>query len=388
MDREEEYGIKIFVGCLPADFNEEELYNYFSSYCKISQISIKYRSNKVCSGHGSFFCFEPLKLPTLLGRIHFFKNRCLEVRRNLEGEEHLAYQEEFNKRRLYIENLPSDATDIDLCQLFQTVAPIERAYKANRPDKHGNYFGFVILKDQKFSKDVINSHLYLEGRRIMVKMADRAGTKKSTKINKKKINSTEKKKKKVRNKQVNLKNSGGFRERVMRGPPSSSFVKNNQLLNIKNETKMMRKSVMRNQEEWEDENGYAQSIEERQFFQNDCFTYQNYYKKAERLHLESFNNSRSLKGAPNYQEFYYSRIQIHPSRSLQHPNNHREIKKDGHIKRAQKFRNYCQKPRGGRIDMNKKLLLSIKKGIRRVSSILDFYHKTENLRYNKVESLF
>jgi RNA recognition motif-containing protein len=174
--RKPQNGAQIFVGCLPANFDERELYNYFSQFAKIENLSIKYRSNKVPSGHGSFTCLEPSKLSYLLEQSHIFKGRRIEVRPSLEGEEKEAYQREFNERRLYIGNLPPDVEDEELYQYFCRFGEIDRAYKANRPDRAGNTFGFVILSHKKYAHFFVNyKDFYISGYKIEAKMAERGG---------------------------------------------------------------------------------------------------------------------------------------------------------------------------------------------------------------------
>lgn len=46
---------KIFIGCLPADTNEEELKEYFLQYCTdLTNFKVKFRSNGICSGYAYF----------------------------------------------------------------------------------------------------------------------------------------------------------------------------------------------------------------------------------------------------------------------------------------------------------------------------------------------
>jgi len=379
MDCEEEFGIKIFIGCLPADFLEKDLYDYFSSFCRISPITVKYRSNKVCSGHGTFFCLESHKLDFLLNRIHFFKNRCLEVRKNLEGEQHLVYQEEFNKRRLYIQNLPDDVKDIEIIRTFQKIAPVERAYKANRPDKFGNHFGFVILKEKKHSNLVLSTQVYLGGRELKIKMADRAGNQKK-KIKHPRVSRFEtyprqkahqkanKRKKQKRREQNRLK----FKDPLRFSSSSLSDGIRKQPYQVVPFVKRTRKPhKIKNLSN----KGYAES-----HYGGHKSRISNYIESSPPItdqdcinQFQSFNRAQNYLKEPDFSNLQnYSDLQLrsHQKREKNQKRNSYGI----HLKRKKK----------GRIYFNADLVLPIHKGIKRISVILDQYHSFDNLRLNSI----
>jgi hypothetical protein len=65
---------KIFVGCLPSETIESELFDYFSFFCGVSNLKIKYRSNSICAGYGHFICLNPSPeiLNELFSTPHFY----------------------------------------------------------------------------------------------------------------------------------------------------------------------------------------------------------------------------------------------------------------------------------------------------------------------------
>ena len=138
----------MFIGCLPAQSSEEELYKYFSKFCQISHLKLKYRSNRLCAGHGSFICQELSKLDKLINHSHFYRGRSLECRPFFSGAELKRYQKRFNKRRIYVGNLPPNMTDWGLFEEFSKFGDVIRAYTANNPDKQGRKFGFIVFKEE------------------------------------------------------------------------------------------------------------------------------------------------------------------------------------------------------------------------------------------------
>lgn len=65
---------KIFVGCLPSETIESDLFDYFSTFCTIEGLKIKYRSNEICAGYGHFICLNPTPeiLKELFSTPHFY----------------------------------------------------------------------------------------------------------------------------------------------------------------------------------------------------------------------------------------------------------------------------------------------------------------------------
>ena len=164
---------KIFLGCLPPNTDEQELRAYFSEFCSISEMKLKYRSNKQCAGYGYFFCNEDSNISTLTDTPHYHKGRSLECRLYLSGEELKKYQEKFNKRRLYIGNLPLGTTDEQLFEFFNHISPVMRAYTLEKPDDDGKWFGFVVFKNESALEDVQSQVLHLKGNLLEVKMVSK-----------------------------------------------------------------------------------------------------------------------------------------------------------------------------------------------------------------------
>ena len=160
---------KMFIGCLPAESSEKELYSYFSKFAKISNLKLKYRSNNLCAGHGSFLCEEPHKVEILTDSSHFYRGRSLECRPFFSGEELREYRKKFNRRRVYVGNLPPNTTDLRLFEVFSRFGELVRAYTANNPDKRGRTFGFVVFRSEGVSGDLIGrDDLFMDGYRLEI----------------------------------------------------------------------------------------------------------------------------------------------------------------------------------------------------------------------------
>jgi len=166
---------KVFIGCLPAETDPTEIEQYFSKFCLMSKMKIKYRSNNVCAGYGHFMAHfkSPEESRTLYSSRHFYHGRSLECRPYLTGQSLYDYQTEFNKRRVYVGNLPPFYDDFQLLKLFMQFGEIQRAYIANNPDKGGKTFGFVIFKEEGLLASVLGSSISTEGYQLLIQKVTR-----------------------------------------------------------------------------------------------------------------------------------------------------------------------------------------------------------------------
>lgn len=77
--------------------------------------------------------------------------------------------------RLYIGNLPFDATDCDLREIFEKVGGVEDALIVTRPGSGGRSrgFGFVTMTDNTAGEDAINqlNGQEVAGRALVVNFA-------------------------------------------------------------------------------------------------------------------------------------------------------------------------------------------------------------------------
>lgn len=148
---------KIFIGCLPADTVEDEIREYFLSFCRnLCKMKIKYRSNSICAGYGNFTArLTKKELSRLTNQRHVYRGRILECRPYLKGKKLESYLKQFNSKRIYVENIPEGTTDASLYRFFSGICNVERAYLANNPDKEGGIFGFVITDSPKDTDKVL-----------------------------------------------------------------------------------------------------------------------------------------------------------------------------------------------------------------------------------------
>lgn len=181
--RKQSESMKIFIGCLPAETVEEELCDYFKRFCHLDNFKIKYRSNKICAGYGHFICLNPTQrvLTKLFRTSHYYLERSLEVRKYLTGEALDAYQFQFNKRRVYIRNLPPKVKDQELEVIFEQFGPVERAYQANNPDKDQVYFGFIVFAKQGIIENIIDTSIMIQNYEVQIRKVVRSNNNNSQK---------------------------------------------------------------------------------------------------------------------------------------------------------------------------------------------------------------
>lgn len=140
---------KIFIGCLPAETDEEELKSYFLKFCSdLRKFRVKYRSNGICSGYAYFTTEAPNKLlEDLFSQNHFYKGRFLECREYLKGQKQEEFLQILNRKRVYVGNIPEGVDDLELYETFSKFGKVTRAYIGNHYDKEGKIFGFVVMEN-------------------------------------------------------------------------------------------------------------------------------------------------------------------------------------------------------------------------------------------------
>jgi RNA recognition motif-containing protein len=132
---------KIFMGGLPKVSSEEELFSFLSQHAKIFEISIKRKNNDKkgrCKGHG-VVTTDAAGYNSLLSLNQFqYSDRLVTLTHYYSGSDLKHYQETFNKRRLFIQNLPESFEEAELETTFSF---------------YGELGGFYFRKEQEGTKE-------------------------------------------------------------------------------------------------------------------------------------------------------------------------------------------------------------------------------------------
>ena len=136
-ENDSEAAIKLFIGGLPKDSSEAEIYEILQRYAAIYNIELKRRKNKgnqKCLGHG-ILTTDLQGSKTLVERKYFiYKERTIVVSPYFTGEDLKAYQETFSLRRLFVRGVPYNYKDWDLRRTFTEYGALETCYFRQEPE--------------------------------------------------------------------------------------------------------------------------------------------------------------------------------------------------------------------------------------------------------------
>ena len=185
---------KIFIGCLPGIANEQNLIEYFSKFGEVINVDVKYNKHtkKICSGFAAITVYENTEKLILAKKDHIFFNRYIDCKKYIKGKKLEKKKKEFEKRRIFVRNIPRKFTDGQLKEFFTKFGAVERAFVIRNSKKIGkkqNLYGFVIFQDEKSAKEALQYEIIEDdklGMKLNLSKFEKNGKKKKSKKSKKK----------------------------------------------------------------------------------------------------------------------------------------------------------------------------------------------------------
>lgn len=149
--------LKLFIGGFKCETTHQEIYSFFKKIgpCKV-ELKMKRKSKKISLG----YCYLKTKDKTMYSQLLnagkiFFKDRLVEVKPYLRGEDLDNFYEEFNARRVQVYNLPKRTSNEELKIYFSQYGPVENAYTIHDFRCSGETInGFVLFKNFKDAEEV------------------------------------------------------------------------------------------------------------------------------------------------------------------------------------------------------------------------------------------
>ena len=126
--------------------------------------------NKLCSGNGTFNCLEKNVFDLILCKREFnFKGRIIFCEELLSGEELLEKNCALSKRRIFLSNLSSSTTDLDIAQALSSFGEVQNAYRIKSLKNERRPFGFVTFYAAHSAiKAVSVGTINIEGEQIFI----------------------------------------------------------------------------------------------------------------------------------------------------------------------------------------------------------------------------
>lgn len=169
---------KLFIGKIPGSVSSSEVRNCFEQLLHVhSSIQNPIISLELIPHDTVPLANKGIAILTVRSKHDFeflkanppnINGRLLKVEEYLDGERRQKLKEEFNKRRLFLTNIPNWCEDKDLQRFFSQFGELESCYRIHEQStKTPKGYGFITYKEKKVAQKVIEmSPINLKGTNI------------------------------------------------------------------------------------------------------------------------------------------------------------------------------------------------------------------------------
>lgn len=172
---ESEY--RLFIGSIPGEATEQDLYEFFLQFGQISMIHVpKKAGNQVNAGYCKLTCANQTTVDELVNNTVTFRGRKLEIRPHLSDHALAKFKQNYNLKRVYIYNVKPYLSDSQIKIAFTNkIGPVETAYcirNINLQVKRSNIplFGYVLFKNEADAeKALLIENVDLDGCKVRIK---------------------------------------------------------------------------------------------------------------------------------------------------------------------------------------------------------------------------
>ena len=162
-----EAAIKLFIGGLPKDSTEAELYEILRQHATIINIELKRRKNKrsqKCLGHGILTTDLQGSHSLLQLRKFVYRGRIVAISPYLTGDDLETYKRTFSQRRLFVKGVPLRYSERNLRDVFKGYGALETCYFRQEPESPDR-LGVVIFKEASSATRAFNDMFLLSRQR-------------------------------------------------------------------------------------------------------------------------------------------------------------------------------------------------------------------------------
>lgn len=166
----------MFVGCIPGNTVASELLELFNKYVPVESVSLALDTNsdltEFCLGYGFAVCQTRAAidfLVSLSGKITY-RNRQITLREYKVGSRLKHEKSNFNRRRLFIGDIPSRVAVSALRDIFSQFGPLSNLYLVDQSTSQPLKYGYAIFQHENAATLALKEcrNFELEGRKIRV----------------------------------------------------------------------------------------------------------------------------------------------------------------------------------------------------------------------------
>lgn len=154
-------GLRVFIGCIPGNSDTQELVTLLSQFAKIQGVMLASDKNpagdEYCLGYGFAVCESKDDVEALLAQSNklTYRGRFITLREYKVGSKLKEDKKKFNRRRLFIGNVPQLTSNDDIAQIFSKFGPIENVYFVNQGKEQCYKYGYIVFHDEKAAEKAI-----------------------------------------------------------------------------------------------------------------------------------------------------------------------------------------------------------------------------------------
>lgn len=239
---------KIFISSLPSNCTNEDLIKFLEPYGDYIDLEYTPKKGTLNNNVANVTILDNDHYNSLMSKnLHFINGCKIELRRYVCGKNLIEVEKRIQNKRLYVKNLPHEATDDEVRELFSNFGEVELFYSCRfkRLENTPTNYGFVTFKDKKDAQTVLKKHtMYFQKYDRVVYVLPFKAKGKKNEINLKKEDFTYE----VKNKKRSLTNRNPQESKLheKKEPTNQKFEKGKRIVS---KEKMIHRFSKRNKEE-------------------------------------------------------------------------------------------------------------------------------------------
>lgn len=171
---------RVFIGCIPGSSNAEELTFLLGGYCNVLSVTLALDTNRshenFCLGYGFAQCQSKADVEILVNLSNklVYRGRNISLREYRVGSQLREDKATFNKKIVYLGNLPEGTRAQDLRPFFEKFGLIENLYLVKKSSASGNKFGYLVYDQPESAKHLLQCDLSFDigGQNIRIEPYD------------------------------------------------------------------------------------------------------------------------------------------------------------------------------------------------------------------------
>lgn len=154
-------GLRVFIGCIPGNSDTQELVNLLGQFARIQGVMLATDKNSAgseyCLGYGFAVCESKIDVEALLAKSNMltYRGRYITLREYKVGGKLKEDKKKFNRRRLFLGNVPQATTNDEIIQIFSKFGSIENVYFVNQEKEQSYKYGYIVFHDEQSAEKAI-----------------------------------------------------------------------------------------------------------------------------------------------------------------------------------------------------------------------------------------